>query len=487
VETPARASVAGVRDRAWSIALGFGIVVWTILLFAVVRGAFLNFRIGRFDLGNMVQAVWSTTQGSPLEMTDGSTGEQVVRLGTHVDPFLILLAPLWMVWPSPLALAFAQILVVALGTLPVFWLGRRHLGSERVAGVVALSYLAYPLVATSATGAIHPVTFAITFLLFAVWFLDSDRLVPFGIFAVLTMSTGELMGLPIVGLGLWYVFVRERRWPGLVIGLAGLAWSFVAVYVVVGHFRGEGSVYYGFYDQVGGSPEGVVRTLFTDPLLVLRALAESHDVVYVLWLGLPLLFLFLLSPALAAIALPQLLANGLSDFRSMTDPRYHSVAAIIPFLVAATVLGISRLPAVRRPLAAGGALACCLVVTLAIGPWARLVGLQALGARDVTPPARAAALADAVALVPDAVPVTASNSVGAHLSARAVVYSVPLLGGAEWVLIDRNDPWVVTQDSPILTSHPDRVSAFVARLQEDPVWETIFDRDGAVVLRRVAG
>ena len=96
--------------------------------------AYLNFRIGRFDLGNMVQAVWSTTQGRPLEMTDGSTGEQIVRLGTHVDPLLVLLAPLWVVWPSPLMLALAQIAVVALGALPVFWLGRRHLGSERHGG-----------------------------------------------------------------------------------------------------------------------------------------------------------------------------------------------------------------------------------------------------------------------------------------------------------------------------------------------------------------
>ena len=152
--------------------------MWTVALFAIVRGAYANFRLGRFDLGNMVQAVWSTTQGRVLETTDGSTGEQIVRLGSHVDPLLVLLAPLWIVWPSPLALAFAQIGVVALGAVPVFWLGRRHFASERLAGLLALAYLAYPWVATSAAGAIHPVTFAITFLLFAVWFLDSDRLFP---------------------------------------------------------------------------------------------------------------------------------------------------------------------------------------------------------------------------------------------------------------------------------------------------------------------
>ena len=47
-----------------------------------------------------------------------------------------------------------------------------------------------------------------------------------------------------------------------------------------------------FYDEVGGSPIGVIRRLFTDPGVVLGALVESHDIVYLVWLGVPLLFLF---------------------------------------------------------------------------------------------------------------------------------------------------------------------------------------------------
>ena len=96
----------------------------------------------------------------------------------------------------------------------------------------------------------------------------------------------------------------------------------------------------------------MLRTLFTDPGAIASALLEGHDVIYVVWLGLPLLFLFVLSPGLALVAIPQLLANGLSDFRSMTDPRYHSVAAIVPFLIAATVFGIGRIRPSRQTLAA---------------------------------------------------------------------------------------------------------------------------------------
>jgi uncharacterized membrane protein len=459
-------------------------VVWSAVLLVIVRDTYVDFRGGRFDLGNMVQTVWSTVHGHPLEMTDGSTEEQIVRLGIHADPFLALLSPVWLVWPSPLALGFAQVIVVALGAFPVFWLGRRHLGSEAAAGILAIAYLAYPWTATSAAASIHPVTFAITFYLFCVWFLDTDRLGWFGVFALLAMSTGELMGLPIAMLGIWFALARRRRIEGGLITVLGLAWTFLAVYVVVPHFAGSNSIYYGFYDEVGGSPVGAVKMLFTSPGTVISALTEGTDFAYLVWLGLPLLFLFVLSPWLAAVALPQLFANGLSDFRSMTDPRYHSVAAIIPFLVAATVFGIARLAPSRRGLLAAAVLVCSGTLALAVGPWPRAVGSTPLGGREPVAPQRIEALRDALALVPADARVSSTNAAGSHLSARRYFYSIPFFERADWVLVDVNDPWIVRRDSPILTRHPRVVRRVADELATDASWTKVFGREGVYVFRR---
>jgi hypothetical protein len=298
------------------------------------------------------------------------------------------------------------------------------------------------------------------------------------------MSTGELMGLPIAALGIWYALARGRRREGSVIALAGTAWTFVAVYVVVRHFSGESSMFYGFYDEVGGSPQGVVRALLTDPGTVLGALVESHDVVYLVWLGLPLLFLFVLNPGLALVGLPQLLANALSDFRSMTDPRYHSVAAVVPFLVAATVLAVSSLRPGRRPLAAAAVLVVSASLALVVGPWPRAVGMTQLGGRATLSESKIDALRDALALVPEGAPVTSSNDVGAHLSARRRVFSVPVLGDAEWIVVDLDEPWVTRRDSPILTDDPEVVRAFADEVERRPDWAVAFRREGVVVLHR---
>ena len=84
------------------------------------------FWTGRFDVGNLVQAVWSTAHGDVLSVT-GLTGRQISRLGAHFDPIVVLFAPLWWVWPDASMLLVAQALAVATGAIPVYLLARRHL------------------------------------------------------------------------------------------------------------------------------------------------------------------------------------------------------------------------------------------------------------------------------------------------------------------------------------------------------------------------
>jgi uncharacterized membrane protein len=263
-----------VRERSWQLVVWTAMLVWSIALCMMVRSDYLSFRLARFDLGNIVQAVWSTAHGHPLETTDAN-GEQIVRLASHVDPILVLFAPLWILAPSPVTLASAQIVTVALGALPVFWLARRHLGSERAAALLVVVYLAYPWLAWTALDAVHPVTFAIPLFLYAIWLLDTGKLGWFGIVAALVLSTGELMGLPLALLGVWYGLARGGRQAGIVIAGVGVAWTMLCLEVVIRTFNGGKSSFYERYDSVGGSPVGILKTTFTDPGSIVSALTSS--------------------------------------------------------------------------------------------------------------------------------------------------------------------------------------------------------------------
>jgi uncharacterized membrane protein len=462
----------------WAAMLG-----WAAAIFATVRSEYERYQLGRFDLGNMTQAVWSTSQGRPLENTT-FLGEQVSRLAGHVDPLLVLLTPLWVVFPSPLTLAAAQAAAVALGALPVFWLGRRHLASDNAALLVSLAYLAYPWLAWTALDAIHPVTFAIPLFLFGVWFLDSDRLLAFGVCAVLVAATGELMGITLAALGIWYALARRQRRAGFAIAAAGLAWTLAALLVVVPAFSGGESSFYGFYERVGGSPEGLLRTLFTDPAVIASELFAGNVLVYAIAMAAPLAGLFVLSP-LAAVALPSLALYALADGAGPLDPRQHYMASIVPFLVAATVLGIARLrPKHHAPLAA-------MVVVVAsgtwamFGPWDGAAASSSFWYQSEISDRHVAALDRAVALVPDGVPLSVSNRPGAHLAARRYLYAVPHVGNAEWVLLDTHDLWLPDAQLPALSERtPADLEAVRRRFESNRAWETVYAEDGVYVFRR---
>jgi hypothetical protein len=66
---PAEPSPRSRPDRALLAVVGMAMAFAAVFsLLSVLR--YRTFSTGRFDLGNMVQAVWSTTQGRFLDTTD---------------------------------------------------------------------------------------------------------------------------------------------------------------------------------------------------------------------------------------------------------------------------------------------------------------------------------------------------------------------------------------------------------------------------------
>jgi hypothetical protein len=228
----------------------------------------------------------------------------------------------------------------------------------------------------------------------------------------------------------------------------------------------------------------VLKTAVTDPGAIASALISGRLLLLAVGLGVPLAGLFLLSPGLAAVALPQVLESGLSDSPVMTEPRHHYTAAVIPFLVAATVLGIARLPAARRAFAALLVLAASATISLAVGAWSFALRENGFWYAAEVPAARLDALRVAMELVPADAAVSSTNKAGSHLSARRYVYSVPVLGRADWIVLDTEDPFVAVPGSPVLERRPAALQAFRRRIERSPSWERVLARSGILVFRR---
>ena len=442
------------------------------------------FQTGRFDLGNMVQAVWSTAHGHPLQVT-GLRGDEISRLAAHFDPILAAFAPLWLAWPSPDMLLTAQAVAVAVGALPVYWLARKHLRTERAGLAFALAYLLYPPTQWLTLNEFHPVALACPLLLFAIWFLDEGRLIPFALCGLVAAATKEEIGFVVAGLGLWWALARGRRVEGLAILAAGAAVALIAIEVVVPHFNRAGSSsFFARYSEVGGSPGGIVHTAVTKPWKLVTTAVTGRGLGYLARLFLPLGLLALLAPLLLLAAIPELAINLLSAATTQTSIHFHYTAGLIPVLIAATIFGAARLACSRphraAPLATG-ALVLALVSNYALGAiplWRYLPGGQQAEAHaaDVTRHDRIAARA--LHLIPQSAVVSATNTLGGHLSARRRVLSFPIIQDAAWIAADETSPGYADRLAPLPTA------VQLSWLRRNPEWRLVFERDGILIFHR---
>jgi uncharacterized membrane protein len=473
--------LADPRLLLWS-----AIAAYSVALSALSILRHRAFQTGRFDLGNMVQAVWSTAHGHPLEIT-GLRGDQISRLAAHFDPILAAFTPLWLAWPSPDVLLVTQAVAVALGALPVFWLARKHLGSPRAGLGFALAYLVYPPTQWLTLNEFHPIALACPLLLFAFWYLDEGRLLPFALFAAAAAATKEEIAFVVAGLGLWYVLARRRRLEGVAIVAAGVAVSAIAIELVIPHFNRAGSSsFFSRYSEVGGSPGGILRTAVTDPWKIVTHAFTGRGLGYLARLFLPLGLLALVAPLVLLAALPELAINLLSAAPTQTSIRFHYTAGLIPVLVAGSILGAARLARARPHLDASlatGALVVAVASNYALGPiplWRYLPGGEQVQAHaaEVTRHDRIAARA--LRLIPSRAVVCATNTLGAHLSARRRVLSFPYIQDAAWVAADETEPGYADRLAPLPTA------VQLSWLRRNPDWRLVFERDGILIFRRLA-
>lgn len=460
------------------------VAAFTVAFTALSIGRQRAFNTGRFDLGNMTQAVWATAHGDFLRVTN-LAGEQTSRLGSHFDPILAALAPLWLVWPSPDMLMAVQALAVALGALPVFWLARKHLGSQRAGLGFAIAYLLYPATQWLTLNEFHPVAFATPLLLFGFWYLDEDRLVPFGIFSLLAIASKEEIGLVVAGFGVWYLVSRKRRREGLAIIAAGIAATAIAVEVIVPHFSGSTSAFYSRYSDLGGSPGGILKTLFTHPVKFFQTAFSRSHLDYLGHMLLPLGLLSFLSPLVLLAALPEAALNVLSKNPYQGSVYFHYTAGLIPPLMIAAIFGAARVARLRprlKPLIGPGVVVLAVLSNFWLGAipvWASLPGGSDYQKNATRVTEHDRITAKAIGMIPGHDVVSTTNSLGAHLSARRRILSFPRIGDAAWVAVDE------TNGSYLDGTGPLPMETDVMILRRDPGWQLVFEQDGVLVFHRM--
>ncbi|MGE5229837.1 MAG: DUF2079 domain-containing protein [Deltaproteobacteria bacterium] len=476
-------------------------VIGGAVLFTVVYAllSWLKYRAymdARYDLGNMVQAVYNTAHGHFLEITTGDLEpRQMSRLGSHVDPILALFALPWLVWPSPVMLLVGQAAIAATGAWPAYRLGTRVTRDPTAGAFLAGAYLLYPALGFLVLNEFHPVALATPLLLWAFLYMEEDRWVRAAVFLVLAAACKETVPLVIAFMGAYFAVRKRSPWP-LAVTLLGVAWFAVAVWVVIPHYNGDQSAFISRYGDYGSGAGEVAKNALLHPGQTAEDVFAESNLRYLLALLWPLGFTSVLSPLTALIALPEYALNALSATVFQRRIEFHYTALEIPFLFAAAVLGVSRLwrwlgggfrkseqqmrgERIQRSTLALLVLLCALAGNFVLGPLPFSLPGAAYDGVDYAKTSHDVVLDEAIALIPEDARVSANNNAGAQLAARRVAYIFPYFAKADWVIVDQRHPFFYDKEDEKMHS------LALGRLVLDPNFRSVFAKDGVLVFKRV--
>ncbi|MEK7139312.1 MAG: DUF2079 domain-containing protein [Patescibacteria group bacterium] len=315
---------------------------------------YLTLGYNALDLSIFAATLEQTIRGHWL----GSTIHPPSYWGDHASPFLLLLAPLWWLWSSPLLLLWLQVLALVAAAVPLYLIARRTIRSPWWAVVAPLGYLFNPLLWRAAMYEFHLLAFA-PLLVFGAWYLyffvpkKLARVIWFGVAIAAILSLREDTAFMVAGLAVvigWHEYRSGHLWATwrwwLLPAIAAVVWFGLAQWII-GHFAPDGSYkFLAYYGWLGSSWSAVLSRVILHPLRVIGHLIFNVDHwQLIVGLLLPAGFLALLRPRALWIgtgSLAALLLAGSDSLVALTT-HYH-----LPLTIALTLALVESLAALER-------------------------------------------------------------------------------------------------------------------------------------------
>lgn len=348
---------------------------------------------GGYDLGIFEQAVRHLAHfEAPRTLVDNEIFPRFI---------IVLLAPLYAVFPSPVTLLVAQAFLIAIGVIPLMAWAKLSLGTYGSI-VIAFVYGVAPGIATAVGFDFHEIAFAVPLIAWSMSALGQEQWRRAIYWALPLVLVKEDLGLTIVAAVGAYVYCKGERRLGALTAAFGVSCTLVTTLVLIPALNGG----YFAADMVPRTIGGLIETGFSG--------IDLKTITIVAVLG-PTLFLALKSP-IVLIAAPTLVLRFVIDNENFWYPTFHYDAVLVPIITAAFIHGLRRRPGpmdqkvfLTAALIATGAMACFFDFN------------QLAKTAFWTESRHAQAIHRLVALVPDDARVAASSDLIPQLTSRTEV------------------------------------------------------------------
>ena len=390
-----------------------GVVVLTIALHALVAWRqWTAFIVPSWDLAIFSQMAQAYARWEapivPIKGIDYNL------LGDHFHPILVLLGPVWAAWPSGLALLVVQAFLLGVSAWPLTTLAVER--QPRWGAAFGVIYGASWGLQAAMAAQFHEVAFGVPLLAFALAAVLRGRPGAAALWAAPLVFVKEDLGLTVAVFGILIAW-RFRRWWGLLLTGWGLAWTALAVTVILPALNPADQ-----YDYAGNLTD--LSTFFTPGTKWITA-AMLVATAGVIGLRSPLMLLMV----------PTLLWRFAGGVEHYWGWEWHYNAVLMPVAAAALLDATSRSARHWPP---WGALALAGLTTLSLGASLPFAGLVQPGGTD---PAWRDAAHRVLAAIPEGARVESDLTLLAYLVPTAYVsWAGSASTMPEFVVIDTASP-----------------------------------------------
>ncbi|MGB5547524.1 MAG: DUF2079 domain-containing protein [Polyangiales bacterium] len=415
------------------------------------------FNTRTIDLGIYDNIFFQSSHGRPLDCTLIRGGNHA---SAHFDPILVILSPLYRLWPRAEFLLTLQSVWCGAGVVAAYLLGRSQLNSRRWGIVWALVYALQPALHGANLYEFHSLTLLFAPLLFALHFLLSGRFRLYFVTLALLLLIREDVSLLMCFVGFFAVVSGEpgyKRvgWITILICLVYFVLAKTFFMSSVGLFN-QGAESYGFsyyYEEMIPNKLGefdFLTTLLTNPAFIVALVAKAPKIHYLLLIFAPLLFL----PAWAGRARVMLLYGFvfilLASKTAVYSSHFQYSAVLLPVALALAPLGLRRIRE-ARPTDQSLTLAVmgCVLLASVLVSWKHGAILPNSSFRggfgtvtrsmDESRRDKYDEFIDLISVIEPDASVSATERVGPHLSNRAEIYRVVQGIDTDYVVVDSRD------------------------------------------------
>jgi len=400
-----------------------------------------------YDLGAYDQTMYGYENG---KMLDSLIGFHL--LGDHIEWILFIILPIYALFKTPIILIIIQAIFISTGAFIIYILAKKILKNEIAALILCLTYLAHPAIQYALLFDFHTTVLPLPFIILAVYALTQRKYKLLVISLVFTAICKEYFALIMIPFGIFIFFIdmkgskrftrfkkisiqklfSKQRIIGISILLLGITWFLVNINILVPLFHGDSYVYIqGGNSYFGESITETIKIILLNPVYSAKYLFTLNKFAFLILFSASVFFgLFaLFAPEYLFLGITELAIILLYTKNSLSEIVYHHQIPLVGFVLAATVIGISRIPKLIKSkkdskgiiiACSIGVLSTTILANIFFGPFAILYDVNNFNIN--TPYVKAGN--EILSMIPEDASVAAPNWAIPHLSRRNEIYQL---------------------------------------------------------------